>query len=89
MKNLSREIFPKNKESWERYFRWCEYDSYTFYPVSKLLGACATIMLVITELLFYGLIILLFPLTRIERIEFKIRSSRAKKQNKRRRNKND
>lgn len=77
MKNLLREIFPKNKESWERYIRWCEYDSYTFYPVSKLLGVYATIMLVITELLFYGLIILLFPLTRIE---LKIRSSRAKKQ---------
>ena len=77
MKNLFREVFPKNKESWERYFRWCEYDSYTFYPVSKLLSAYATIMLVITELLVYALLILLFPLTRIE---LRIRSSRAKKQ---------
>jgi hypothetical protein len=77
MKNLFREIFPKNKESWERYFRWCKYNSYTFYPVSKLLGVYAIIILVITKLLFYGLIILLFPLTRIE---LKIRSSRAKKQ---------
>ena len=77
MKNLFREIFPKNKESWERYIRWCEHYSYTFYPVSKLLGVYATIMLVITQLLFYGLIILLFPLTRIE---LRIRSSKAKKQ---------
>ena len=43
MKNLIWEIFPKNKESWERYIMWCEYDSYTFYPVSKLLGVYATI----------------------------------------------
>lgn len=77
MKNLLREIFPKNKESWKKYFDWCLYDSKTFYPVGKLLNIYATIMLFITELIVFGLLILLFPLTRIE---LRIRSSKAKKQ---------
>ena len=76
MKKLFWEIFPKNKKAWERYIDWCLYDSKTFYPVGKLLNIYATIMLFITELLIFVLLILLFPLTRIE---LKIRSSRAKK----------
>ena len=77
MKNLIWEIFPKNKESWKKYFDWCLYDSKTFYPVGKLLNIYATIMLFITELIVFGLLILLFPLMRIE---LGIRSSKAKKQ---------
>lgn len=77
MKNLIWEIFPKNKESWKKYFDWCLYDSKTFYPVGKLLNIYATIMLFITELIVFGLLILLFPLARIE---LGIRSSKAKKQ---------
>lgn len=82
MKKLFWKIFPENKKSWEKYFDWCLYDSKTFYPVGKLLNIYATIMLFITELLVFGLLILLFPLTRIE---LRIRSSKAK--NKRRKNK--
>ncbi len=77
MKKLFWEIFPKNKKAWERYFDWCLYDSKTFYPVGKLLNIYATIMLFITELLIFVLLILLFPLTRIE---LRIRSSKVKKQ---------
>ncbi|HEM3634842.1 TPA: hypothetical protein U1C44_000265 [Streptococcus suis] len=77
MKKLFWEIFPKNKKGWEKYFDWCLYDSKTFYPVGKLLNIYAAIMLFITELLVFGLLILLFPLTRIE---LRIRSSKAKKQ---------
>lgn len=77
MKKLFWEIFPKNKEEWERYFDWCLYDSKIFYPVGKLLNIYATIMLFITQLLVYALLILLLPLTKLE---LRIRASRVKKQ---------
>ncbi|MBY4972945.1 hypothetical protein K6V43_06075 [Streptococcus suis] len=83
MKKLFWEIFPENKKGWERYFDWCLYDSKTFYPIGKLLNIYASIMLFITELLVFVLLILLFPLTRIES---RIRSSKAKKQKEKERN---
>lgn len=77
MKKLFWEIFPKNKKSWEKYFDWCLYHSKTFYPAGKLLNIYAIIAQFITGLLVFTLLILFFPLTRIE---LRIRSSKVKKQ---------
>ncbi|HEL1931443.1 TPA: hypothetical protein TYI17_002266 [Streptococcus suis] len=79
IKKLFWEIFPENKKGWEKYFDWCLYDSKTFYPVGKLLNIYATIMLFLTELLIYSLVILLFPLTRIE---LRIHANKVRKQRK-------
>ena len=48
-----------------------------FSPVGMLLNIYGTIMLFLTELLVYSLVILLFPLTRIE---LEIRANKARKQ---------
>ncbi|HEL1675824.1 TPA: hypothetical protein ACIRI2_001986 [Streptococcus suis] len=79
IKKLFWEIFPKNKEEWEKYFDWCIHYSKIFYPVGMLLNIYATIMLFLTELLIYSLVILLFPLTRIE---LRIHANKARKQRK-------
>ncbi|HFU4362864.1 TPA: hypothetical protein ACGO9G_000818 [Streptococcus suis] len=67
MKKLFWEIFPKNKKGWEKYFDWCIYDSKIFYLVGILLN-----------ILVYSLVILLFPLTRIE-LEIRANKSRKKR----------
>lgn len=77
MKKLFWKIFPKNKEEWEKYIDWCTHDSKIFSPVGMLLNIYGTIMLFLTELLVYSLVILLFPLTRIE---LEIRANKARKQ---------
>ena len=77
MNKLFWKIFPKNKEEWEKYLDWCINHSKIFYPVGMLLNIFGTIMLFLTELLVYSLVILLFPLTRIE---LEIRANKARKQ---------
>ncbi|CYX34722.1 hypothetical protein [Streptococcus suis] len=79
IKKLFWEIFPKNKEEREKYFDWCIQYSKVFYPVGMLLNIYATIMLFLTELLTYSLVILLFPLTRIE---LRIHANEYRKQRK-------
>ncbi|HFI0794856.1 TPA: hypothetical protein ACGO8I_001875 [Streptococcus suis] len=66
MKKLFWEIFPKNKEERKKYLDWCIYDSKIFYLVGILLN-----------ILVYSLVILLFPLTRVE---LEIRANKARKQ---------
>ncbi|HEM3451976.1 TPA: hypothetical protein U1B00_001990 [Streptococcus suis] len=66
MKRLFWKIFPKNKEEWEKHLDWCTHDSKIFYLVGILLN-----------ILVYSLVILLFPLTRIE---LEIRANKARKQ---------
>ena len=77
MKKLLWKIFPKNKEEREKYIDWCTHDSKIFSTVGMLLNIYGTIMLFLTELLVYSLVILLFPLTRIE---LEIRANKARKQ---------
>lgn len=77
MKKLLWRIFPKSKKGWEKYFDWCLYHSKTFYPAGKFLDIYAIIAQFITILLVFTLLILFFPLTRIE---LRICSSKAKKQ---------
>ncbi|HEM3080607.1 TPA: hypothetical protein U0826_001339 [Streptococcus suis] len=77
MKKLFWEIFPKNKKGWDKYFDWCLLDSKIFYPVGKLLSLYAAAMLFITLVPIYVLLVLLFPLTRIE---LRIRSNKVRKQ---------
>lgn len=77
MKKLLWRIFPKSKKGWEKYFDWCINNSKIFYPVEMLLNIFATIMLFLTILLVYSLVILLFPLTRIE---LEIRANKVRKQ---------
>lgn len=66
MKRLFREIFPINREEWRSYFDWCINHSKVFYPIGRLLNIFAAVILVIVEILIHILLILLFPLTRIE-----------------------
>lgn len=80
MKKLFWKIFPKNKEGWEKYLYWCIHDSKIFYPVGMILNIYGAIMLFLTELLVCSLVILLFPVTRVE---LKIRANKARKQRRR------
>lgn len=66
MKKLFWEIFPKNKEEWEWYFDWCINYSKMFYPIGKTLNVCSIVILLVIELFIHVLLIMLFPLMRIE-----------------------